>query len=32
LIASVAGDLPAAAVRRIAQRADGVPLFAEELA
>jgi DNA-binding SARP family transcriptional activator/tetratricopeptide (TPR) repeat protein len=32
LIASVASDLPAAAVRRIAQRADGVPLFAEELA
>lgn len=32
LIASVSGDLPAVTVRRIVERVDGVPLFAEELA
>lgn len=32
LIALVNGDLPAATVRRIVERVDGVPLFAEELA
>ena len=32
LISSVSGKLPAATVRRIVERADGVPLFAEELA
>lgn len=32
LIASLDKDIPAATIRRIVERADGVPLFAEEMA
>lgn len=32
LIASLVADIPAAIIRRIVDRADGVPLFAEEMA
>jgi DNA-binding SARP family transcriptional activator/tetratricopeptide (TPR) repeat protein len=32
LIASIRGDIPAATLRLIVERADGVPLFAEEMA
>lgn len=32
MIASIRSDIPAATVRRIVERADGVPLFAQEMA
>ena len=31
MLASIGGDLPAATMRRIVERADGVPLFIEEM-
>ncbi|MBI5439296.1 MAG: AAA family ATPase [Nitrosomonadales bacterium] len=32
MIASISGDIPAETIRRIVERADGVPLFVEEMA